>query len=59
MEEHNKAMREINRKRYRSDPTYRKEQLRKGNLRNRAISELVNKHRKEFDKILRRIKDEK
>lgn len=56
MKEHNKIMREINKKRYRSDPTYRKEQLRKGNLRNKAISELINKHRKEFEEILRKIK---
>ncbi|KKN27757.1 hypothetical protein LCGC14_0861070 [marine sediment metagenome] len=58
LEKHRKMMRERNKERYHNDSKYKEAQKKKGNIRNKAISILINNHKKEFIKISGDLKDE-
>ena len=55
IERRRKMIRERNKERYHNDSAYKKSMGKKGNIRNRAISILINNHKKEFIKIRERL----
>ena len=56
MEKHKKNVRDRNKIRYHSDEKYKKHQNLKSNIHNKAIKDLINNHRKEFEELIRKWK---